>query len=307
MESLILAGLAISTVYAGSKWSASKKVREEQQTIHSKTALLFPIMGGAVLVSLYIVMKYWIKEYIETILQVYSSFAAAGCLYAMLNRGGKLISFFAFVTSIGCSAAYLYTKNWLFSNILSFAMATTSIAYMNIDSYATGSLLLAALFFYDIYFVFGTKVMVTVAKGVNIPAKYLFPSLSQSDRFSILGLGDIVLPGLMVSLMLRFDLANLKRKESEGKVEGTSTPPSGQKLPYFKASMVGYTLGLLCANSAVRYFHAAQPALLYLSPACIIAPFLIASRRKEVKLLLSYEDNASTKQQDKQQDTEKNK
>ena len=38
-----------------------------------------------------------------------------------------------------------------------------------------GALLLSGLFFYDIFWVFGTPVMVSVAKSLDAPIKLLFP------------------------------------------------------------------------------------------------------------------------------------
>jgi minor histocompatibility antigen H13 len=64
------------------------------------------------------------------------------------------------------------------------------------------------LFFYDIFFVFGTDVMLTVAKSIDAPIKLLFPkNLSATPpEFSLLGLGDIVIPGIFVALCLRYDV-----------------------------------------------------------------------------------------------------
>ena len=39
-----------------------------------------------------------------------------------------------------------------------------------------GFILLGGLFFYDIFFVFGTNVMVTVAVSMDVPIKVLAPS-----------------------------------------------------------------------------------------------------------------------------------
>jgi minor histocompatibility antigen H13 len=38
-----------------------------------------------------------------------------------------------------------------------------------------GAILLTGLFFYDIFWVFGTPVMVAVAKNIDAPIKLLFP------------------------------------------------------------------------------------------------------------------------------------
>jgi len=49
---------------------------------------------------------------------------------------------------------------------------------LSLSSTQTGLFLLWALFFYDIFWVYGTDVMVTVAKNLDIPVKLLFPYLN---------------------------------------------------------------------------------------------------------------------------------
>jgi minor histocompatibility antigen H13 len=103
------------------------------------------------------------------------------------------------------------------------------------------------LFFYDIFWVFGTDVMVTVAKSFDAPIKLLFPkSLWAAEyQFSMLGLGDIVIPGtfqenvlahcvgIFIALLLRYDYhRNALLKKPNG---GT---------PYFNNTFVGYFVGL---------------------------------------------------------------
>ena len=46
---------------------------------------------------------------------------------------------------------------------------------LSLGSFAIGCLLLSGLFVYDVFWVFGTDVMVSVAKGINAPIKILFP------------------------------------------------------------------------------------------------------------------------------------
>ena len=79
-------------------------------------------------------------------------------------------------------------------------------------------LLQSLLFFYDIFWVFGTDVMVTVAKNLNAPIKLIFPRPAEMEEPSMLGLGDIVLPGIYIALLLRYDiwryLQNEKSKNS---------------------------------------------------------------------------------------------
>lgn len=67
---------------------------------------------------------------------------------------------------------------------------------MSLPNFKVGSILLWGLFFYDIFWVFGTDVMYTVAKNINAPIKLLFPVdlLADPPKYSLLGLGDIVIP-----------------------------------------------------------------------------------------------------------------
>jgi minor histocompatibility antigen H13 len=94
---------------------------------------------------------------------------------------------------------YLYTKNWLFNNLLAILFCVHGIQFMFLEKFTTGFLLLSLLFFYDIFFVFGTDVMLTVAKNIDAPIKLLFPKNWNivPPEFSLLGLGDIVIPGLL--------------------------------------------------------------------------------------------------------------
>jgi len=48
--------------------------------------------------------------------------------------------------------------------------------------------------------------MVTVAKSFDVPIKLLFPYAWNPEKFSMLGLGDIVIPGIFVALCLKYDM-----------------------------------------------------------------------------------------------------
>ncbi|AQK67870.1 Signal peptide peptidase [Zea mays] len=63
-----------------------------------------------------------------------------------------------------------------------------------------GAILLGGLFVYDIFWVFFTPVMVSVAKSFDAPIKLLFPTADAERPFSMLGLGDIVIPVISASV-----------------------------------------------------------------------------------------------------------
>ena len=111
---------------------------------------------------------------------------------------------------------YIWTKNWVYNNVMAFIFCIHALQTMFIGNFKNGFMLLTLLFFYDIFFVFGTDVMLTVAKGIDAPIKLLFPKDYTKEgkaAFAILGLGDIVIPGIFVSLCLRFDF--LKKIDAE--------------------------------------------------------------------------------------------
>ena len=154
---------------------------------------------------------------------------------------------------------------------------------------------------YDIFFVFLTplifnkSVMIHVATGGDQPTtdpqvceKYpetggcrapnLLPMLFSVPRVddyrggsSLLGLGDIVLPGLLMSLGRRIDLSS----ELLGRKDRRSPK-------YFPILCLCYAVGLGMANIAVVVMEMGQPALMYLVPTTVGGVFWVARRRGEV-------------------------
>ena len=121
-----------------------------------------------------------------------------------------LLSFF---TAVSATLYFnIISKPWWLTNLLGFSFAYSSLQWMSPTTFWTATLILSALFFYDIYFVFFTPLMVTVATKLDIPIKLLFPRppLPGADpdvaSLAMLGLGDVVIPGIVIGLALRFDL-----------------------------------------------------------------------------------------------------
>ena len=110
---------------------------------------------------------------------------------------------------------YIMKKHWLANDLLGMAFAINGVELLHLNNVVTGCILLGGLFFYDIFWVFGTDVMVTVAKSFEAPIKLVFPqdlleNGLNSSNFAMLGLGDIVIPGIFIALLLRYDVS-LKR------------------------------------------------------------------------------------------------
>lgn len=112
---------------------------------------------------------------------------------------------------------YFVTKHWALNNIFGVLFSVVALKSLNLSTTRTGLLLLWALFFYDIFWVYGTDVMVTVAKNLDLPIKLVFPFLNAEQEVvkSMVGLGDIVLPGLFISFCLKFDIDQAFKKHTE--------------------------------------------------------------------------------------------
>ena len=72
---------------------------------------------------------------------------------------------------------------------------------------------------------------------LNLPGKLVFPSM-HSGHFSMLGLGDIVMPGLLLCFVLRYD--SYKKSQCTTTAEtGVPPPKTMLKLTYFHCSLLG--------------------------------------------------------------------
>jgi signal peptide peptidase-like protein 3 len=98
----------------------------------------------------------------------------------------------------------------------------------------------------------------------------------------MLGLGDIVMPGLLLCFVMRYDA--YKRAQAKRMADaGIPLPSHWHKISYFHCSLLGYFLGLLTATVSSEFFKAAQPALLYLVPFTLFPLFLMAYLKGDLK------------------------
>jgi len=140
---------------------------------------------------------------------------------------------------------------------------------VHLPNLKVATILLCCAMLYDIFWVyvqphlFGEKsVMVAVARGgdegESLPMLFLFPRASSPGDFSMLGYGDVILPGLLIVHNLLFD--NRKRDLSD------------TRYYYFFWSMVAYVVGMFLTFTAL-YFEVGgqggQPALTYLVPTVV--------------------------------------
>lgn len=223
---------------------------------------------------------------------------------------------FSFTLSVSIVCIWVLTGHWLLMDAMGMGLCVAFIAFVRLPSLKVSTLLLTGLLIYDVFwvffssYIFSTNVMVKVATRpaenpvgivarklnlggivkeppkLNLPGKLVFPSIHNSGHFSMLGLGDIVMPGLLLCFVLRYDAY----KKSQGITsDPTLTPPRGMgsKLTYFHCSLLGYFLGLLTATVSSEVFKAAQPALLYLVPFTLLPLLTMAYLKGDLRRMWS--------------------
>jgi len=311
--------MAVVPIWIGSHLSLKQKGMESMST---EDAWKFPFIGSGVLFGLYMLFKVFSKEYINLLLTGYFLLFGLAAVTAtvrsivapLFSKKEKLRKYswlpfwkskdpielefgnadiLAFIIALGIGGWYVSTKYWIANNIFGLSFSIQGVAMLSLGSYKVGCILLGGLFFYDIFWVFGTDVMVTVAKSFDAPIKLLFPKhlFAETLEFSMLGLGDIVIPGVFIALLLRFDASRSANKRTFSKT-------------YFYTCYAGYFLGLVTTIGVMHVFKAAQPALLHLVPGCIGSSLLLAILRGEMNLLLAYEeDQGKTKSVQKKNKT----
>lgn len=228
-----------------------------------------------------------------------------------------LLDIFCCVISFIQMGLYVYFKNWIYNNILALVFCIHALHSMFIGNFKNGFTLLILLFFYDIFFVFGTDVMLTVAKGINAPIKLMFPKdySGEKPQFSILGLGDIVIPGIFVSLCLRFDfIKSLNQKYVAGQIKKMDRGEDADVMKYlykqaaecpksyFMATNVGYLIAIIVTIIVMLVFDHGQPALLYLVPGCLLAVLGTAAAKGELSLMWEFDEEEFTTPSEEEQE-----
>ncbi|KAG5175518.1 signal peptide peptidase-domain-containing protein, partial [Tribonema minus] len=191
------------------------------------------------------------------------------------ERGVRLPAVAALAVATAGAAAYLYPGadlhgTFMVSNALAWCIGMQAIGLITIQSFLTACVFLGGLFLYDIYWVFGTDVMLTVATRFEAPVKFIFPLPADVERaypFAVLGLGDIVIPAIVISLLRNLDKSLAERDAGR----------AGTKVSYFHAGVAAYAMGLAACFVANTLSKSGQPALLYLNPAVIGSALIVAA------------------------------
>ncbi|XVF10583.1 hypothetical protein REPUB_Repub07fG0195000 [Reevesia pubescens] len=270
--------------------------------INTTSAVLFVVVASCFLVMLYKLMSYWFVELLVVLFCIGGVEGLQTCLVALLSRWFKragesyikvpffgALSYLTLAVSPFCIAfavvwAVYRNKSfaWIGQDILGIALIVTVLQIVHVPNLKVGTVLLSCAFLYDIFWVFVSKklfhesVMIVVARGDKsgedgIPMLLKIPRMFDPwGGYSIIGFGDILLPGLLIAFSLRYDwLAN-------------KTLRAG----YFLWAMIAYGLGLLVTYVALNLMDGhGQPALLYIVPFTLGTFLTLGRKRGDLRFL----------------------
>ncbi|XP_029807677.1 signal peptide peptidase-like 2A isoform X2 [Suricata suricatta] len=192
---------------------------------------------------------------------------------------------------------------WILQDILGIAFCLNLIKTLKLPNFKSCVILLGLLLLYDVFFVFitpfitknGESIMVELAAGPfgnnekndgnlveataqpsapheKLPVVIRVPKLAYFSVMSvclmpvsILGFGDIIVPGLLVAYCRRFDVQ------------------TGSSSIYYVSSTIAYAVGMILTFVVLVLMKKGQPALLYLVPCTLITASVVAWRHKEMQ------------------------
>ncbi|KAJ1457771.1 signal peptide peptidase-domain-containing protein [Pelagophyceae sp. CCMP2097] len=262
--------LATLTVYLSAR--APTLVPPETKPLTLEAALLAPVFASASLGALYAcitVLHVDPSQVYRVLTSAFATVAAAVLFDDTLDavhvwRGGdeadeadaadaSAPAPAAAALAVAVAAAYLagVGNGVAVSNFLAWSLALLAVRTVPLKSFRVGATLLAGLFFYDIFFVFGSDIMVTVARTIDAPVKLVAPNAPGAlNAQAILGLGDVAIPALLVGFLARY-----------GAMRGDAI--------WLRNGVAAYAVGLSAAFYANEFIRSGQPALLYLVPAIV--------------------------------------
>ncbi|XP_020598460.1 signal peptide peptidase-like 2 [Phalaenopsis equestris] len=297
----------LSSSVANLKETTAKEILK----VSTKGAIIFIVAASIFLMLLYLFMSKWFIKLLIVLFCIGSvqgmQFVVVSLISRMFKGCGKItleLPIFGEFTILSlvllpvCIAFVVVwathqssTYAWIGQDILSICLLITVLQMVQLPNIKVASALLLSAFLYDMFwvfispFIFKESVMIAVARGNNGGGAAI-PMLLRLPRFfdpwggyDMIGFGDIIFPGLLVSFSLRFDKENKK-----GVLNG-----------YFFWISFGYAFGLFLTYLALYLMNGhGQPALLYLVPCTLGLTVILGRTRGELRLLWSNENPKSS-------------
>ncbi|KAK4476590.1 hypothetical protein RD792_015747 [Penstemon davidsonii] len=279
--------------------------------INTTSAVFFVVIASCFLVMLYKLMSYWFIEILVVVFCIGGVEGLQTCLVALLSCFRWFEHAAESFVKVPCLGAVSYLTlavspfcitfavlwavfrhvsfTWIAQDILGIALIITVLQIVRVPNLKVGTVLLSCAFFYDIFWVFLSKrlfhksVMIVVARGDGsgedgIPMLLKIPRMFDPwGGYSIIGFGDIILPGLLVAFSLRIPPLTISNSETILRSNRCFVPRDLSrydwlsnktlKTGYFLYAMLAYGLGLLITYVALNLMDGhGQPALLYIVP-----------------------------------------
>ncbi|KAM6175043.1 signal peptide peptidase-like 2C [Erethizon dorsatum] len=186
---------------------------------------------------------------------------------------------------------------WLLQDMLGVAYCLFVLRRVQLPTLKNCTCFLLVLLAFDVFFVFitplftktGESIMLEIASGPadsssheRLPMVLKVPRLRASaltpcdQPFSILGFGDIVVPGFLVAYCHRFDVHIHSHQV------------------YFVSCTIAYAVGLMVTFLAMVLMEMGQPALLYLVSSTLLTSLAVAACRQELTLFWTGQSRAQT-------------
>jgi hypothetical protein len=179
-------GLATATVYLSSR--APSLAPPEAEPLTMKQAALAPVLASISLFSLYALIKYLSIDPSLGYRLLTSAFAGGASSLVLYEAAdalsaedstviGGVIAFILVALYLGSDALQLSLEAKTgIANFLGWSLALLAPRTVPLRSFGVGAALLGGLFLYDIFFVFGSDVMMTVATKIDAPVVLKAPN-----------------------------------------------------------------------------------------------------------------------------------
>jgi len=339
-------GVSTTTAFSTASGRGQDGRRESEgiEVISVRAAASFIFVASAALVAMYFLLSKWLAFVVTGLFSIIawqaSTVINASLLYSFCPAtwrnykthtpctGSVLLLELAALcvaTLITISWLILFFSHshlsWTLQDVLCFSLVLLVFKTLQLPNLKVSAILLVSAMMYDVWWVFlqpivvgGPSVMVEVATagggGFRLPIVFAVArcsALGTNPSLAMLGLGDVVLPGLLVAMARRWDMAGVEENErldlvaspgasaaADATTSHFSTMTTAKRSgSYFLPMVIAYSSGLLLTFAALAFGWGGdhgQPALLYLVPCTLGMLCLLGCVRGELSALWHWQE-----------------
>ena len=306
--SMVLLGMLCTlTLLAGIDWaaitvhpsltSADSSQQQQQQSQQQLSFNIHPYLLAMALVCMLCIsvgLLVLLARYPKTLWFIVTSAFSIAATMAFADLGNTILRAPHACATLGLSLSLLYwaltpaSGDWAVQNALGMVLIAGALRTLHVPSLRLLMVLFSLAFLYDAFLVFIIPLLTdssspmldaATASGFrNKPSPLMFrvPRLNDpAGGFAGIGFGDVIIPGLAVTLAVSRDLCKGRRIL--------------MRFGHTMSICVGYCVGyiLTCMALAFGIFsERGQPALVYLLPAVLVAFVLSGAMRGELSELM---------------------